>query len=102
MVTTDTDGKKVAFGNVTSKIDKEDSGYNILTLSVYRLDKELEQTKKKSKVKTEKLKFRVPTGFCMSKDSSGKFRLPVFMMTPVCEYQTDDENKSLFQLQLFY
>lgn len=66
-------GELVAYGNVRSMTDPADSGYNILTLSTYRLDRQIDQFKD-----SDKLKFRVPTGFCLSKDSTGTVRLPTY------------------------
>jgi hypothetical protein len=88
------DGKLVAYGNVRSFTDPADSGYNILTLSTYRLDHDMEEFKD-----NDKLRFRVPTGFCLSKDSTGKVRLPVYQITPV---KKDALDNSFYEFQLFY
>lgn len=95
IVTRDYNGNLVAMGNVRTYPDPSDTGYNILRVTMYKMEDSIDY-----KVK-EKLTFRVPSGFGKSKDSKGVLRLPDFTLTPAKETKID-ENRSLFEMHLFY
>lgn len=109
VVTADSDGNMIAYGNIRSYDDPLNSGYNVLQMSLYKLDAEsLSMTEKK--MKTDKVRFRVPANFARSRDAKGRTTLPFFMMMDIQEtviggqefQDSQDDIYTIYRTQMFY